>query len=63
MTSQLPGFWCFLLLAAEKKTPKTGQPLTLLRSFLFHDDFKISLFSREREREMVFCYQNCSDLL
>ena len=25
MTSQLPRFWCFLQLVAEKKTPKTGQ--------------------------------------
>ena len=40
MTSQLPRFqWVFLLLAAEKKTPKTGSAVTSLRSFLFRDDF------------------------
>ena len=39
MTSQLPRFWCFLLLAAEKKDTENEAAVTSFRSFLFCDNF------------------------
>ena len=42
MTSQLPcSLFFFLLLAAEKKTPKNGADVMSLRPFLFCDNFNM----------------------
>jgi hypothetical protein len=59
----------FLLLAAEKKTPKMGQLLTSLRFFLFRDDFGLHITLRPessenipillQEANLCFSKQNC----
>ena len=42
MTSQLPCFGCLFLSCQQQKNTKNGAAVTSLRSFLFHEDFRMS---------------------
>ena len=51
MTSQLPRFRCLFLSCQQQKNTKNGAVVTSLRSFLFHDDFRI--ISRARSDNLA----------